>query len=142
MIFWVVSGVKGQKMPQNDKKLSQTSYLRNHTSYDCHIWYTYVKWIFIFSKFLFSRSLGGKRAKNGPKLENKVHKCKMIMSPVVLFIFSKFWVFWIVGRVKMTKTSVCCGFISQEPYIIWSVFMVHICKRIISPSFFYIFSKC
>ena len=30
-------------------------------------------------------------------------------------------------------------FISQEPYIIWSWFMVHMCKRIIFPSVFYIF---
>ena len=33
-------------------------------------------------------------------------------------------------------------FISQEPYIIWSLFMVHMCKRIISPGiFFFIFFK-
>ena len=104
-------GVKGQKMAQNDKKLCQTSYLRNHTSYDCHLWYTYVKWFFIFSKFLFSRLLGGvkgqKMVQNGKKfclshsksqepyimLSFVVHKCKMIMSPGVLFNFSKFCFF-------------------------------------------------
>ena len=31
--------------------------------------------------------------------------------------------------------------ISQEPYIIWSSFVVHICKRIISTGVFYIFFR-
>ena len=46
LIFWVVSGVKGQKIVQNDKKFcpSHTPYLGNHTSYDCHLRYTCVKW--------------------------------------------------------------------------------------------------
>ena len=35
LIFRVVRRVKGQKTVQNDKK-----YLWNHTSYDCHLWYT------------------------------------------------------------------------------------------------------
>ena len=39
-IFLVVSGVKGQKKVQNDKKFCRHApYLRNHTSYDCHLWY-------------------------------------------------------------------------------------------------------
>ena len=41
--FWVVRGVKVQKMAQNNKK--SCSYLRNCTLYDlCHLWYTCVKW--------------------------------------------------------------------------------------------------
>ena len=40
--FWVVTGVKVQKMAQNNKK--SCSYLRNCTLYDCHLWYTCVKW--------------------------------------------------------------------------------------------------
>ena len=52
-------GVKGQRMAQNDKKLSPTSYIRNCTSYDCRFWYICVKWcylqqfFFVFSKFRF-----------------------------------------------------------------------------------------
>ena len=43
LIFWVVSEVKGQKMAQNDKKsVCHASYLRSHTSDDCHLWYIYV----------------------------------------------------------------------------------------------------
>ena len=41
----------------------------------------------------------------------------------------------------MTKKNCPSHFISQEPYIIWSWFMVFMCKRIISPGIFYIFSK-
>ena len=44
LIFWVFRGVKGQKIVQNDKNsVCQNLYLSNHTSYDCHLWYTYVK---------------------------------------------------------------------------------------------------
>ena len=41
-ILWVVSGVKGENMTQNDKKYL-TPYHRGHTSYDCGFWYTRVK---------------------------------------------------------------------------------------------------
>ena len=35
----VVSGIKGQKMAQDDKKyVCCTPYLRNRISYDCHLW--------------------------------------------------------------------------------------------------------
>ena len=40
----------------------------------------------------------------------------------------------------MTKNCPSC-FISQEPYIIWMSFMVHLCKMIISPGVFFIFFK-
>ena len=62
LIFRVVEGIKGQKSVQNEKKFCL---LRNHTSSDCHLWYTCVKWcylqgfFFIFSKFCFFRLLGG-----------------------------------------------------------------------------------
>ena len=37
LIFQVISGVKGQKKAQNDKKFCCPPFLRNHTSYDCHL---------------------------------------------------------------------------------------------------------
>ena len=37
-IFWAVRAVKGQKMAQNDKKISLTLYLRNCTSYNIYIY--------------------------------------------------------------------------------------------------------
>ena len=37
LIFWFVSGGKGQKMAQDDKKLCQAPYLKNYTLYDCHL---------------------------------------------------------------------------------------------------------
>ena len=44
-IFWAVRAVKGQKMAQNDKKISLTLYLRNCTSYNIYIyiWYSPLK---------------------------------------------------------------------------------------------------
>ena len=65
------------------------------------------------------------------------------------FQFLKILIFWFVkGRVKVQKTvqnnqKFCRScFISQEPYIIWLSFMVHLlCKMIISPGVFFIFFK-
>ena len=49
LIFRVNSGVKGQKKKKKKKgskwqKFCHAAYLRNHTSYDYHLWYTYGKW--------------------------------------------------------------------------------------------------
>ena len=113
----------------------RASFLRNHTSYDCHLWYTSVKWWYLQSFFRFFKILifhvdRGKKAK---KVQNKkfslscslsqeqysvwssfvVHKCKMIIPPVMFFIFSKFLLFrllgWSKGKKwpKMTKNPVC-----------------------------------
>ena len=45
LIFWIIKGVKGQKMAQSltKKSVCLTLYLRNRTSYDCDFWCTYVK---------------------------------------------------------------------------------------------------
>ena len=43
VIFWLVRGVKGQNITRKDKKFCCTSYLRNHTSYYCHLCYACVK---------------------------------------------------------------------------------------------------
>ena len=61
------------------------------------------------------------------------------------FHFSKFWFSGLLGGLKrkkwskMTKKFCLLHSISQEPYI-WFSFMVHICKLIISPGAFFIFS--
>ena len=66
-----------------------------------------------------------------------VQKCKMI-SPVVYFSFFKILIFWVVMRVKEQKMAQNDKKLSVVPYsqkskIIWSSFMVHLCKRTISP---------
>ena len=86
-------------------------YLRNHRSYD-HLWYTSIN-------------------DNIPRR---------------VFIFSKFWFFGLLGRSKGKNGPKWqklwpLHFMSQESYIIWSWYMIHMCKRIISSGVFYIFSK-
>ena len=89
--FSVVSGVKGQKMAQNDKQFCLLSSISQEPSI---IWLSFM-----------------------------VHKCKMIISPGIFFIFSKFWFFGLLGGSKgrkwskITKKCPSCIF-SQEPYII------------------------
>ena len=112
LFFWVVIGLKGQKWPKMTKNLvCRTSYLGNYIWYDCHLWYTCVKgwYLQVFFFFIF---------------------------------FSKFLSFCVVRETKEQKIvqndkKFCMGcLISQEPCIIWSSFILHMCKRIISPGFF------
>ena len=110
LIFWVVRGVKGQKIVQNNKFLSVALHISRTIH---HLWY--------------------------------IHKCKMMISQV-FFHFSKFWFSGLLGGLKrkkwskMTKKFCLLHSISQEPYT-WFSFMVHMCKLIISPGAFFIFSK-
>ena len=114
----VLYGWKGKKWSKTRKNcVCCAPYLRNHTSYDCHLWYT----------------------------------CKTIITAGVFFPFFRILIFWVVrgdkGQKwqKWQKTLSVVPYISgtihhmshlisQEPYI-WSSFMVHMCKRIISPGF-------
>ena len=104
-------GKKLSKMTKNSVRCAH--YLRKHTSYDCNLWYTCVKWY--LQAFFFN--------------------------------FFKILIFWIVRGVKGKKMvqndkKICLlHSISQEPYIIWLSFMVHMCKMIISPGVFFSFSK-
>ena len=74
-----------------------------------------------------------------------VHKFKMMESPGFSLFFQNFD-FWVVRRVKvqkmakMTKNCPLC-LISQEPYIIWSWFLVHMCRMMTSQDPFFNFSK-
>ena len=67
LIFWVVSGVKGQKWSKLTKNsVCRAPYLKNDTSYDCHLWYAYWKSCYlqlIFSFFQGSDFLGFKGVK-------------------------------------------------------------------------------
>ena len=64
-----------------------------------------------------------------------------MISKGFVFIFSKLWFFGSLGggikRQKITtqndKKFCLSRSVSQEPYIIWLSFMVHLCKMIISP---------
>ena len=87
-------------------------YLWKHTSYDCHLWYTSVKWWYLLVFFSFFQNFGFsgcewcKVAKNDPKWQ-----------------------------------EILSHSISQEAYIIWSWFLVHRCKMKKSPKTFSISSK-
>ena len=121
-IFHAVRRVKGQKMVQNDKKLCLLCPISQEP---------YITW-----------------------LSFMVHMCKII-SPAgfVFFLFFHFFyflkilIFQIVRGVKRQKTvqnnkKICPShFTSLKPFIIWMPFMVHMCKMMISPYVFFIFSK-
>ena len=98
--FWFsgsIGGQKGKRWSRMTKKyVCRTPYLRNLTSYDCHLWCKYVKWSYLqvllsMLKFWFSKLSRGWKGKKWPKM------LKISLSYVMF----------------------------QEPYIIWSSFMVH-----------------
>ena len=135
LIFRVVRGVKGQITVQNDKKFCPShSILRIHTSYDCYLWFTCVKWYLqalfsFFQIFHFSSCRGykdknwSKMAKNfvccTPYLRNRTsYDCHLWYTfvkwsyPQVFFHFLIFWVHRGWGeeckkQSRMTKKSVC-----------------------------------
>ena len=114
LIFWAVRGIKGQKKPKmkSNNYICHVPYLRNSIAYDHDFWYTCVKWWYLW---------------------------------VFFFHFFKIWFFELLGgkRAKNdTKWQKCLSHsISQEAYIIWSGFLVHMCKIMTSPVGFFIFSK-
>ena len=78
---------------------------------------------------------------------------KIIISPGVVFIFSKCLVSGLLGgggrgggvkeqKIAENDKKFCLlHLISQEPYIIWSSFVVHKCEMVTSPSVFFIFQN-
>ena len=111
LIFWVVRGVKGQKKVQNEKTFCPS----------CSISYEpYIIWLSFMETM-----------------------CEMY-----IFMFSKLWISRsIAGGIKGQKSvqndkTLCLPHsISQEPYIIWLPFRLHMCKMIISTGIIFMFSK-
>ena len=68
---------------------------------------------------------------------------KMIYISRHFFIFSKFWFFRFLGgeRAENGKNFCMSHFISQESYIIWLCFSVHMHKTMIYPGIFFNFFK-
>ena len=89
LFFWGVTGVKWQKIAQNDKKLCLSRFIsqEHHTSYDCHLWYTCVKWwylhgfFFVYSKLWFFGLLG---RSNGPKSQKLCPSCIISQEPYII----------------------------------------------------------
>ena len=159
LIFQVVRWVKEQKLVQNNKKLylshsiSQEPYII-WLSFMVELWKMVIQPFFSFFKVLIFQVVGGikrqKTVQNDKKfcplisisqesyilwLSFMVNIYKMIISSDVLFIFLKFWFSGFRRRVKGQKLvendkKFCqsCS-MSQEPYIIWLSYMVHICIK-------------
>ena len=112
--FWVVRRVKGQKMAQNNKKL----YLSHSISHEA-----YIIWLWFM-----------------------VQKCKMMTSPDAFFIFSNILFYLVVSRVKGQKMTrkdkkILSHSVSQELYLIWLWFLVHVCKMMMPSTIFFILFK-
>ena len=74
-----------------------------------------------------------------------VHICTVMTYPVAFFfIFSKFCflrVRWVKGRkIAQNNKKFCLSdFLSQQPYLVWLWFLLHMCKMMISPGIFFSF---
>ena len=89
-------------------------YLRNSIAFDHDFWSACVKWWHLQAFFSFFQNFDFFKLLVGVKGQKMVQNDK--------------------------KFCPSC-FISQEPYIIWLSFMLHMCKMIISPGVFFSFSK-
>ena len=113
--FWVVRDVTGQEKVPTDKNFCQPCSVSQEP---------YIMW------FSFM-----------------VHMCEVIISPGCFFIFFKILIFQVFRGVKVKKMvqngkkSCLTWSISQDPYIIWFSFTLHLCKMIISSVSFSIFFK-
>ena len=122
LLFWVVTGVKEQKMAQNEKKyclsrsISQKPYI---------IWFSFMVHIckmivstsifcFIFSKFWFSALSGGKRAKIIPKWQKILFVLPHISGAKHRLIF-------IYGTRLSSDNMSRCFFPSFKTLILWVV---------------------
>ena len=116
LIFQVFRGVKVQNMAQNNKKfcllhlIFQEPYI---------IWSSSMIHIYLWKDNISSNFFS-------------------------FFLNFDFWDHGNLKRQKMAqnyKTFCLSHFVSQEPYIIWLWSLVHMCKMMISPALFFIFSK-
>ena len=126
---------------RNNYYIYHTPYLRNRISSDHNFWYTYVKWYLwvffsFFQNFDFSGCygdkrglLGGKRA--SPKWEITITSVTHHISGTVHHLIQVFFSFFLNFDFSCT--------ISQEQCSIWSWFLVHYCKMMISPGVFFQF---
>ena len=142
--------------------VSHAAFFRNHTFYDCHLWYTCEiiispNFFFIFLKFWFFGLLEGGRQKTVQNdkfwlswfMIDRVRNYKsydyylwcMCVKWYIFrhfFLFFKSLIFWVVRGVKeeeiIQNNKKFCLLCStyQEPCIIWLSFMVQTCKIIIS----------
>ena len=110
--FGLLEGGQRGKMTQNDKRLCSLCLISQELYIIWSSFMVHISCFFShFSQILIFRVNSGV---NGQKKKKK-------------------------KGLKMTKILSCC--ISQEPYIIWLSFMVHLWKMIISPGVFFFFSK-
>ena len=91
---------------KNNNYISHVLYLKNSTAYDHDFWYTCVKWWYLQAFFSFFKILIFGVVSGGKGQKIGPYKFCLLHS------------------------------MSQEPYIIWSSFVILKCKMIISPGFF------
>ena len=109
LIFQIVSGVKGQKMAQW-QKFYLVLHIPGSINHDFHLWYTCVKWKYLQVCFFFN----------------------FLIILIVQLVRGVKW-----QKIVQNDKNFCqlCP-ISQKPQIIWFSFILHMCKKIISPSVF------
>ena len=131
-------------------------YIFRHTSSYRQVFFYIVMLIFISIFILIFGVNWGAMAKNGPKwqkvipiaLHISIWSEFLVYSDVIcIFFYFKILIFQVVREVKgqkmtqMDKKFSLSHSVSQEPYLIWLWFLVHMYKMMISPAIFFIFSK-
>ena len=92
LIFWFVSGIKGQKMAQNDKNFCLLCLISQESLFIVYMWKR--KYLLIFFQFLIFGANSGVKGQKTTQNDRKlcgcthilVHMCKMI-SPAIFSFF-------------------------------------------------------
>ena len=154
LIFGAVRRVKGQKMAQNDKKLSPSCLISQEpyikwSSFMVHICKRIISpgFVYIFYQFKFWGSIAGQKGKKWSKTTKKYVCCTSYLRRYTshdCHFWYKILILRVVRGLKGQKTAqndkkFCLSqFISQEPCLIWLWFLVHMCKMMISRAFFFL----
>ena len=112
LIFQVVKGLKGQKIPQNDEKFCLLHLIFHEPSI---IWSSFMVHMYVQKDNIFRH--------------------------FQYFDFRNHWGAGVVKGWNMVQNDkkLCLPHsLSQEPYITWLWFLVHMCKMMISPANFFI----
>ena len=149
---------------KNKNYIRHATYLRNSIAYYHDFWYTCIKWYLHSFKILFFRIVSAVKGQKITQNDKKLCLSKSIsQEPYIIWLWflvhiwkndgisrSAFCIFkiLILRFVRMVKgqkmaqidKKFCHSrFVSQEPYIIWLRFLVHMCKMMISPPIFFFF---
>ena len=107
------------------------------------LFFLFYLFIYLFI-YLFFFLGGGEKGKKYPKMKNNNYISHVPYLKNSIAYGHSFWYncvkwWYLQGLFIFKKIFIFSFFVSQELYLIWLWFLVHMCKMMISPAFFFFF---